>query len=55
MPELLRSPAAGGGLGPMLRRAVGWLRERARRIGEPLDAPPPPPDDPPGRDRTGAG
>jgi hypothetical protein len=55
MPELLRSPSAGGGAGAMLRRAVAWLRERARRIGEPLDAlPPAPPEHPPGPgDRTG--
>jgi cation-transporting ATPase E len=42
VPELLRAPATGGGFGPRLRRVFGWLRERARRIGEPLDPGPPP-------------
>ena len=42
VPDLLRSPAAAGGLGPVLRRGTTWLRERARRIGEPLEPEPPP-------------
>jgi cation-transporting ATPase E len=43
VPELLRAP--NGGVGPVLRRGLAWLRERARRIGEPLE--PEPPSDPP--------
>ncbi len=45
--RLLRSPAAAGGIGPALRRGLTWLRERARRIGDPLDPDlPPDPADP---------
>jgi cation-transporting ATPase E len=43
VPDLLRSPD--GGVGPALRRGLAWMRERARRIGEPLE--PEPPTDPP--------
>jgi len=39
VPELLRAP--NGGVGPVLRRGLAWLRERARRIGEPLGPEPP--------------
>ncbi len=39
VPDLLRSPD--GGVGPALRRGLAWLRERARRIGEPLEPEPP--------------
>ena len=47
VPELLRAPAARGGLGPTLRHAAAWLRERARRIGDPLAPGTPPEPDPP--------
>ncbi|MBN2112790.1 MAG: HAD-IC family P-type ATPase [Acidimicrobiia bacterium] len=42
VPGLLRAPTAGGGAGPVLHRALAGLRERARRIGEPLEPEPPP-------------
>jgi hypothetical protein len=42
VPDLLRSPSAAGGLGAALRRGLAWMRERARRIGDPLDPGPPP-------------
>jgi cation-transporting ATPase E len=42
VPVLLRSPAGRAGLGPALRRGLARLRERARRIGEPLEPEPPP-------------
>ncbi|MCU0280420.1 MAG: HAD-IC family P-type ATPase, partial [Acidimicrobiia bacterium] len=45
VPDLLRS--SDGGVGPALRRGLAWMRERARRIGEPLE-PEPPPDPPAG-------
>jgi hypothetical protein len=37
MPELLKAPMAEGSPLQALRGSVGRLRERARRIGEPLD------------------
>jgi cation-transporting ATPase E len=49
VPGLLRSPAAQGGLWPVLRRVASDLGEKARRIGEPLDpgGPRPPRSHPP--------
>ncbi|MBM3695498.1 MAG: HAD-IC family P-type ATPase [Actinobacteria bacterium] len=45
VPDMLRSPKGEGGVVPVLRHSVAWLRERARRIGDPLDPglPPEPP------------
>jgi cation-transporting P-type ATPase E len=55
VPELLRFPSARGGPGPALRRGLAWMRERARRIGEPLDPEPPPGSDSGQGRKPGAG